>query len=130
MTTTFEYEGKVKSDLDQLKSFLENAVLNLKEYICDEDTMFDLKLILDELMVNSLFHGNKKDSKKDISLSIRINDESVIIDIEDEGNGVDFDFDNYDFTSRSSSGRGLILVKALTDSLTFDKNRVTAVKKI
>lgn len=130
MTTTFEYEGKVKSDLDQLKSFLENAVLNLKKYICDEDTMFDLRLILDELMVNSLFHGNKEDAKKDISLSIRIKDESVIIDIEDEGDGVDFDFDNYDFTSRSSSGRGLILAKALTDSLIFDKNRITAVKKI
>lgn len=130
MNTTFRYEGKVKSDLDQLKGFLDSAVLNLKKYICDEDVMFDLKLILDELMVNSLFHGNKKDADKSIYLSILIKDENVIIDIEDEGTGINYDFDDYDFTNRSQTGRGLMLVKALTDSLTFNENRVTAIKKL
>lgn len=130
MDTVYKYNGSVCSDLLQLKDFLENILCNLENYIFDEDTMFDLKLILDELMVNGIIHGNEKDEDKYVHLNIILKESSIIIKVVDEGCGIDCDLNNYDYNNLKSFGRGLILVKALTDNLILNKNEITVVKKL
>ncbi|WP_138159459.1 ATP-binding protein [Peptoniphilus catoniae] len=130
MDTIYKYKGTVRGDLGELRPFLDSAMINLKKYIYNEETIFDLKLILQELMVNGLIHGNLRDIHKQIKLTIYLRQSSITIKVEDEGEGVDFDFNSYDYKKRSSGGRGLILVKALTDTLVFNKNKVIVMKRI
>lgn len=130
MDTIYKYKGTVRGDLEELRPFLDSAMINLKKYIYNEETIFDLKLILQELMVNGLIHGNLRDIHKQIKLTIYLRRSSITIKVEDEGEGVDFDFNSYDYKKRSSGGRGLILVKALTDTLVFNKNKVIVMKRI
>ncbi|EFI41451.1 MULTISPECIES: ATP-binding protein [Peptoniphilus] len=130
MSALYRFNGSICSDLDELRIFLEDILYSLKKYICDEETIYDIRLILDELMVNGVLHGNKKDKCKCVCLEIVLHSDSITIRVSDEGCGVKFDFDSYDYNSLKCSGRGLILVRALTDDLVFNKNEIIVTKRV
>ena len=76
-------------------------------------------------MVNCVQHGNKNDLSKKISLSAEIDDNKIIIKVKDEGEGV-----KQEITAKveecKTCGRGLLIVKKLTDNLIFNKNEIVA----
>lgn len=126
----FIYNGSVCSDLNLIKNFLDEIINKLNEIIDNRDTMFDVKLILNELVINGVFHGNECEDTKCVNLSLLVKDGRIIIQVEDEGRGINYDFSNYDPMDLKSSGRGLVLVKGLTDELIVNQNCVTAIKNI
>ena len=126
----FKYSGVVCSDLDMIKSFVDEVLSKIDRIIKNNDTMFDIKLILNELVINGVFHGNSCISSKCVKLSLELKGDQIIIQVEDEGMGVDFDFKTYDPTELSCGGRGLVLVNGLSDEFYIQKNKVTAVKNL
>lgn len=121
------FTGSVPSDLDIVRDFLSSATNHLWEYIYDEDLRFDLRLILDELVVNGVLHGNQGNRNKFVSLDIGLMVDCIEIRVRDEGKGICFDPKKYCLNDSKCSGRGLVLVKALSDELLFDENEVTVV---
>lgn len=55
-------------------------------------------------------------------------DNEVEIRVKDEGKGVIFDFSKYDADDLKTTGRGLVLVKELTDRFILHGNEVIAIK--
>ena len=130
MDLIYKFRGSVNSDLSKVKPFLDSMMYDLNNFIFNQDTLFDIKLILDELIINSVLHGNNKDCLKNVYLSVNLLKDSIVIKVKDEGCGITYNFNDYDFKNLKCSGRGLLLVKALTDSLVLNNNEVIVKKKL
>lgn len=124
------YKGTVCSDLETIKSFIDKTVRNLDNLISDSDLIFDVKVILNELIVNGALHGNECVPSKCISLTLKMNSETLTIEVEDEGNGIDYKPDEYQSKELKSWGRGLVLVNGLSDEFYVDRNKAISVKNI
>lgn len=61
----YTYQGSICSDLGLVKNFVENILEKLDEMIDNKDAIFEIKLIMSELIINGIFHGNEyMESKK------------------------------------------------------------------
>lgn len=123
----YKFETNVHSDICSIKNVVEEILLNIKDRI-DENIFFNTKIILNELIINGVLHGNKQDVNKQININLMINNSCIIIEVKDEGSGITYkhkSFGEYDFCE---SGRGLLLVEGLSDKFTVDGNRVTCVQ--
>ena len=126
---TFMYRGSVCSELDAIRVFVNDTIENLNKIVNDNDIMFDIKLILNELIVNGALHGNECLESKNVDLCLELCDNKVIIEVIDEGQGItNFDLSRYNPTDLKSWGRGLILVNGLSDEFYVEKNKVIAIK--
>ncbi len=130
MDSIYNYNGFINSDLSCIKSFLGNAIERLNGYIVDDDMLFDIKVILNELVINGAMHGNNEEYDKKVYLDLSLNDEQIKIKVRDEGCGFAFDNSDYDCKDFKCSGRGLMIVEALTDELILNNNEVIAIKNI
>ncbi|WP_236914163.1 ATP-binding protein [Clostridium sp. Cult2] len=127
---SFIYKGSVRSDLNDTKTFIKKVLDKLENIIHDKDIMFDLKLILNELIINSVIHGNQCNGNKYVELFLEIVGDTIRIEVSDEGDGIDFDIANYNPTELKCCGRGLVIVDGLSDKVYIDNNRIIAVKYI
>ncbi|MDU1663811.1 MAG: ATP-binding protein [Peptoniphilus harei] len=130
MDTLYRYKGFVNSDLSLIKNFLDSAIMELNPFIKDREKLFDIKVILNELVVNGAMHGNEEDLNKKVFLKLILDQNSLKIIVKDEGRGVDFDTSLYDCTQKRCNGRGLLIVEALTDQLILNDNEVIAIKNL
>lgn len=128
MEILYSFNGSVNSDLKSVKAFLSNIIERLETYIKDEEMFFDIRLILNELIVNGAIHGNKKSLDKKVFVSMTIDEKNITIHVRDEGEGIDYDFSSYNVDEMKCCGRGLVLVEALTDDLILKKNEIIGIK--
>jgi serine/threonine-protein kinase RsbW len=102
---------------------------------------FELKVILNELIINAIKHGNNSDVSKKVKTSITISKSGfVFIIIEDEGEGYDYKCRvrnkdiavNEDFCDLKETGRGIVIVSNLCDKIKFNKkgNKVIVMKRL
>ena len=70
----FTYNGSVCSDLELIKHFLDEIMNKLNRIIDNGDTIFDVKLILNELVINGVFHGNECQDTKCVNISLLVKD--------------------------------------------------------
>jgi len=126
----FRISRTIKSDLLNIKLTVEYILKELCQVINDESLLFDVKLILSELVVNSALHGNKCDSNKFIKLLLEICDRQIKIEVVDEGCGFIYDKNDYDPLDLKCCGRGLVIVDGLSDEFYVDKNKVVSIKYI
>lgn len=130
MDTLYRFNGSVNSDISLIKSFLDSAMTDLYSYIADQEKLFDIKVILNELVINGAIHGNQEDLDKKVSLNLVLNNDCLKIIVCDEGMGVNFDISLYDCGEKKCNGRGLLIVEALTDELILNQNEVIAIKNL
>lgn len=124
----YHFSGCVRSDLEKIKYFVDNRIRELNRYIDDEDKLFDIRLVVNELVINGALHGNNMSDIKTVYLNIDLVDGKLTIQVQDEGQGVTFDIEkDYRPEKMMSSGRGLVLVNALVDKLILNKNLIIAV---
>lgn len=126
----FKYSGIVCSDLEMIKNFVEDVLKKLEKLIDDNDIMFDIKLILNELIINGVLHGNNCISTKCVKLDLEIKGNKITIQVQDEGQGIDYDLKSYNPNDLKCCGRGLVIVNGLSDEFYIEKNKVVAVKVI
>lgn len=130
MTLDFKYTGTICSDLEMIRNFIDEVLKKLNHIITNKDAMFDIKLILNELVINGVLHGNNCVVSKCVKLSLEVNGNTVTIQVEDEGKGINYDLESDDPTVLDCNGRGLVIVNGLSDEFYIQKNKVTAVKHI
>ncbi len=122
----YHFCGCVRSDLDKIKSFVDNRIEDLNRYIIDDDRLFEIKLIVNELVLNGAIHGNELSYKKSVYLNIDYCEDTLFIRVEDEGRGINFSIDTYDPSQMLSGGRGLVLVTGLVDEIKMFDNIIIA----
>lgn len=107
----------------------------------DETLLFDIKVILNELLLNAVLHGNKGDRAKKVTVRASVEDGGsyLYLSVEDEGEGFNYreilsnaGKECFCFDCLKETGRGLIIAKSLSDKLMFnDKgNQVVVMKKL
>lgn len=124
---TFIYEGSVCSDLNDTREFVKNILKKVNKVVNDEDLIFDLRLILNELIINGVVHGNGSDKDKCVRLYLEISNNTLKVEVWDEGTGIDYD-NSYNPEELKNCGRGLVLVNGLSDEVRIENNKITAFK--
>lgn len=104
------------------------------EHGFSEDSIFAIKLSLEEALVNAIKHGNKLNPKKRVTIDAKVSDSEVEIIIEDQGPGFkrqEIPDPTADENLTKCSGRGLLLMEAYMTSVEYSNNgrRVRLVKK-
>ena len=88
------------------------------------NSLFALRLALDEAMVNAIKHGNRLDPKKKVRVEATVTPEAVRIQIEDEGPGFDrrrIPDPTADENLCRCSGRGILLIESYMNGARWDK---------
>lgn len=99
------------------------------------DTLFDIKLCVEEAVRNAILHGNKSDKNLTIDISYAIEGDKIKITIEDKGDGFNVG-DLPDPTDMKNlykeSGRGIYIMRRLMDRVDYNEkgNYVTMEKKL
>ena len=101
------------------------------------EDLFDLRLIMSELLYNAIIHGNKSDHLKQVHVNINLCENNIYAKISDEGNGFNPNIvlgmgciQSSESFESSENGRGIRLVEALTDCIRFvDRGNVVEIHK-
>lgn len=125
---SYIYKGTVCSDLEIIKTFIDEKIKILGGIIQNRDILFDIRIILNELIVNGALHGNECMTSKCVTLNLEVKDNRLKIEVKDEGKGIDFDLNSYNPLELKCCGRGLVIVNGLSDEFYVDKNKVIAIK--
>lgn len=86
---------------------------------------FRLRTVTAEALANAIRYGNRNDPARVVSVEINVGAEAITLGVTDEGNGFDPDGvpqpagqeQHHEWTS----GRGLFLIRHLTDQVTFNE---------
>lgn len=95
------------------------------KYNVNEDMYGNMLVAITEAVTNAIYHGNHSDPAKKVSVSVSGTGHSVVFTIADEGTGFDY-YNLPDPTApenlEKECGRGIFLMKHLTDQLIFSEN--------
>ena len=105
-------------------------VENFIDYFIDlyqiEQSVFGkISLCVIEAVNNAILYGNKLDASKCVSLSVYEADRKLYVTVEDEGEGFDYSIipdPTVPMNVDKIAGRGLFLMKTLSDELIFENN--------
>lgn len=122
--------------IEEILNFFDNAYSELSD--CCK---FDLKVILNELITNAIRHGNKSMEASKVKIYADVIEDKSTIKITDEGSGFNpaekisvalEKKTNEELLDFCETGRGLLIVKSLADSVKFNKkgNSITVVKSL
>lgn len=122
--TTEKYRLLSLSDLGKTNSSVVDYVSGLIEL--DEPTVYSIKLVLSELIINGFIHGKTTEINLDVSVDTK--DKRIELLIDDGGSGFDVEHSVKEPNVESEQGRGLILVRAFSNDVTYNNvgNKVKA----
>ncbi len=109
---------KLPSRLDNVTLFVTALLRKLESLPLSEEELFDIKLCLDEALINAIKHGNKFNDHLPVEVKVTAGKEELVIEITDQGVG--FDFTKIPNPTEKNnihknSGRGVFLIKKLMD---------------
>lgn len=130
----------IKHDIGALASTVDIVLNNIiSEHWMNNQILFEIKVVLNELIVNALFHGNNCDLDKVAIVTFKLlGSDYLYISVKDQGCGfnqkpyIDIS-DKYLETKNNSlceHGRGLFIVEKLCDRVKFSRcgNKVSIIK--
>lgn len=62
----FEYIKVIKSDLDDIDKAVSYVLEKLSSVIRNEEIMFNIRIVINEIVINSYEHGNKCNREKEL----------------------------------------------------------------
>lgn len=109
-------------NIKMIESFIDNA---REKFEINDDIYGNIMISVTECISNAIIHGNKNDKNKLVKLELRAEEDMLQFVIEDEGSG--FELESLpDPTSPENiakpGGRGIFLIKHLTDDVKFEEN--------
>jgi serine/threonine-protein kinase RsbW len=125
----------IQSDLGNIKPAVDEIICMLKRIGTDESDIFDIRLCLEEALINAIKYGNKLDKKKPVRIDFSYHSPRLAISVEDTGSGFDLSSvpdPTTDDNILKGSGRGVFLIKHLMDSIEPNGkgNRITMIKNL
>lgn len=142
MLKLLKYKKEIPSDTSCICDLISGILAFIQDSHgpIDDCVEFELKVILNELILNAVKHGNKYVYSKKVKASVSTTREGYVsFLIEDEGEGYDYQcrLNNSqdaldDICNLKETGRGILIVSNLCDKIKFNKkgNRVLALKRI
>jgi len=110
-----------KSELKKVEIFLSDV---FSEFHLTRNYFNKTLLCVSEAVINSIEHGNRFDRKKLVTIKIECSKNELHVEINDEGEGFDLKVVD-DPTKKENiikeSGRGIHIIKSLSDSLKYNK---------
>ncbi len=120
------FEVIFSSNIKAVNKIVKNALEYISENIpvADDEDLMEIRLILSELLFNAVIHGNKESSDKFVKLKITADGNTINAVISDQGEGFDLSRLSYKNGEPSTDehGRGILLVRALVDSIAYSKS--------
>ena len=115
----------IVENIRMIESFIDNAK---ERFHLDEDLYGNIMIAVTEAVNNAIRHGNGGNSSKNVFLSLTLHDNLLKFVVKDEGPG--FNYDSLpDPTSPENlekpGGRGIFLMKHLSDQVEFHENAKT-----
>jgi serine/threonine-protein kinase RsbW len=110
------------SDLKLINSFINTIHQKVIDVTGSSQDAFDVKLCLEEALTNAMRHGNKLDASKRVAVAIILSQESIQMDILDQGEGFDVDLipdPTVEPGRAAPSGRGIYLMRSLMNEVAF-----------
>lgn len=133
------FNKQFSSDLNTTRSAIETCLDEITQFgkIISENDFFDIKVILNELLVNAAKHGNKWNPESVVKVKgCFCRNKYVVIIVEDEGEGFNYTCcltenmcEQTNFLKKEC-GRGLLIVKNLCSRIRFNKkgNQIRIIK--
>lgn len=99
----------------------EDIAREIDRFTGDRETLaYQLNLVLTEAMTNAIKYGNSADREETVHILINIAENQLFIKIFDSGQGFDInEIPAPDFDLLEDRGRGIFLIKAMMDSVTY-----------
>ena len=102
-----------------IESFIDNSK---EEFEFEDDIYGNIMVAVTESVNNAIRHGNKFDKDKNVYLTLMVEQNQLLFEVEDEGPG--FDYQNLpDPTApenlENPGGRGIFLMRNLCDEVNF-----------
>lgn len=112
---------KFPSRLEAIPEISVKLLGKIKDLLRREEA-FDVKLSLEEALVNAVKHGNKLDPKLFVEVTLEVIPGSLSISVRDSGKG--FDFKNIpdptcDENVHNPNGRGIFLIRKHMDKVEY-----------
>ncbi len=112
-------------DVNAVPPFVEKVMAVIKEMGCAAGREFEIRLAMDEALINAIRHGSAQDPSKRIQCCVACDHaRGMLIVVRDPGPG----FDPASIPSPvvgqnifSTSGRGIYLINQLMDEVRFEK---------
>ncbi len=124
---------KIPSRLEMIPDFLAGIIEEIKKLNIAEADLFEIKLALEEALVNAIKHGNKFNPELSVEVKIKADANLLSICVTDQGEG--FDFKNIPDPTKSDnlhklSGRGILLIRSHMDDVEFSDSgrKITMIK--
>ncbi len=112
----------IPSEIKEIKKVSFGILKDLLPYNIGDDTAFDIRLCVEEVLRNAIVHGNKSRKGANVTVTYSIRPGSLEVEVADEGIG--FDPGNLpDPTAEENlmknSGRGILIIRKLMDRVEF-----------
>ena len=116
------------SSLEMVYQRVNNFLINKVQ----KKTLQNILLITQEMVTNSILHGNNNEKSKKVSIKITVDTSHVTVDIEDEGEGLEKlpskeEAQNLNYLEEN--GRGLKLTVLMTENIELDGNKIKLIFK-
>jgi serine/threonine-protein kinase RsbW len=124
----------IESDLSQQREIQKRILDAVEGAGFTSDSVFAVKISLEEALINAIKHGNKLDPNKKVRIEASVSPSETEIIIEDEGPGFER-AEVPDPTAEENllkcSGRGILLMETYMDQVEYSKNgrRVRMIKR-
>jgi len=118
------------SELPKVETFIKDY---FNEYNICNKYFNQVWLCVSEAVINSIQHGNKNDSQKEVSINVNCGTGILIAKVKDQGQGFDHNFipdPTKNENLLKESGRGIHIMKKMADEIIFDKNEIEIVFNI
>src|SRR5437016_13510534 len=120
-----DLERSLPSEVGSISSFVDRLMLLIRKCVPDGES--DVEIALREALANAIIHGNHENPRSHVYVRFRCNPDEVSIAVKDEGRGFDINKvpdPTAPENTGSVHGRGIYLMKALTDGVRFEEGGV------
>lgn len=118
------YALNLKNDISELARLADSVAVFGREHRLSPETVFDLRLTLEEIFSNIVFYGFEDEADHDIRVALHLDGEKLVAEIMDDGRPFNpLAAPELDVTppleDRPPGGMGIHLVRHLMDSLEY-----------
>lgn len=113
----------ILSKIQEVEDFTEKVTSKMN---LNEEELDALAIAVTEVTNNAIIHGNKSDKRKKVIINYHLTKLAITITIKDEGAGFDPENISNPLAPENllkESGRGIFIVKALLDEVSFHFNK-------
>ena len=117
-------EFQIPSDLSRVRVASDGVMRFLRPLDLNEAVVFDVRLCLEEALVNAMKYGNNLQKHLAVELTVEYDKHSILIEVKDHGHGFDLkgiaDCTHEDNLLKNH-GRGVFLIHQLMDDVRYNK---------